>query len=243
MVFPPTTIFVSIHAPAKGATLSSPIMPSKICRFQSTLPRRERPKFSIPCAASDAVSIHAPAKGATIKHLIRNKIKMFQSTLPRRERLHNMSAITAARSFNPRSREGSDISPDILLRAFTVSFNPRSREGSDGVACSICHACRSFNPRSREGSDPVAYALFLINVVSIHAPAKGATPTTNAFVARHGVSIHAPAKGATMRMQSLTKNAEFQSTLPRRERLSRGSVTAHTHCFNPRSREGSDGTL
>ena len=33
---------------------------------------------------------------------------------------------------------------------------------------------------------------------------------------------------------------QFQSTLPRRERLKRDSVSRHGHNFNPRSREGSD---
>ena len=54
--------------------------------------------------------------------------------------------------FNPRSREGSDIT---LLSYYLdmVNFNPRSREGSDRMSSNTgirkCH----FNPRSREGSD------------------------------------------------------------------------------------------
>ncbi len=55
---------ISIHAPAKGAT-SCQIKHCRICQFQSTLPRRERPyrRSSIVGRCS------------------------FQSTLPRRERL------------------------------------------------------------------------------------------------------------------------------------------------------------
>ena len=56
--------------------------------FQSTLPRRERPKLSIDGYMDYLISIHAPAKGATAgKTMI----------------------IDGIRDFNPRSREGSDL--------------------------------------------------------------------------------------------------------------------------------------
>ena len=56
---------VSIHAPAKGATiLFIPIMYG-IGMFQSTLPRRERPYVDGKIKDLRIVSIHAPAKGAT----------------------------------------------------------------------------------------------------------------------------------------------------------------------------------
>ena len=101
---------VSIHAPARGATLrlSSITSPRKL--FQSTLPRGERPAYH--CRneriivsfnprsreGSDArrpgsgsrcrvVSIHAPARGATpVPVIIVVLIVRFQSTLPRGER-------------------------------------------------------------------------------------------------------------------------------------------------------------
>ena len=55
------------------------------------------------------------------------------------------------------------------------------------------------------------------------------------------ISIHAPAKGATIVHYKVAQIVSFQSTLPRRERL-----TIAENCwrawsyFNPRSREGSD---
>jgi len=55
---------VSIHAPAKGATL-----------------------HIIPDTVTGHVSIHAPAKGATTADEIAAANDAFQSTLPRRERL------------------------------------------------------------------------------------------------------------------------------------------------------------
>ncbi len=55
---------ISIHAPAKGATM----LPKKTVR-------------------SGGISIHAPAKGATTKSAKIAIFQIFQSTLPRRERL------------------------------------------------------------------------------------------------------------------------------------------------------------
>ena len=108
-----------------------------------------------------------------------------------------LSYLTLTAHFNPRSREGSDIMPDILPLLHQY-FNPRSREGSD---------CLLKLP----GADVR---------ISIHAPAKGATLfQTNIIItlkyfnprSREGSDIHRINKAVTM--------CEFQSTLPRRERL------------------------
>ena len=98
----------SIHAPAKGATLS--IFP-----------------FSI----SNNISIHAPAKGATSKHAPTNaysKISIHAppkgaTEIPGRNR-------SRAKYFNPRTREGCDISAPSSL-VVKLDFNPRTREGCD----------------------------------------------------------------------------------------------------------------
>ena len=77
---------ISIHAPAKGATLSLP--PDRSGRpFQSTLPRRER------LGNFPTIQPHN---------------QVFQSTLPRRERLSRPYHSNHGYYFNPRSREGSD---------------------------------------------------------------------------------------------------------------------------------------
>jgi len=55
---------VSIHAPAKGATMSGAIF-DLLPLFQSTRPRRARLEVEASEGAVAIVSIHAPAKGAT----------------------------------------------------------------------------------------------------------------------------------------------------------------------------------
>ena len=60
------TTTISIHAPAKGATLFPILILHKMVIFQSTLPRRERLfLFDVEHYIS-LISIHAPAKGATL---------------------------------------------------------------------------------------------------------------------------------------------------------------------------------
>ena len=79
-------------------------------KFQSTLPRGERPVGS----GHD------------------RRVAAFQSTLPRGERPFNLVGRTAAKNFNPRSREGSD-GRFLFTISILFYFNPRSREGSDST--------------------------------------------------------------------------------------------------------------
>ena len=144
--------------------------------------------------------------------------------------------------FNPRSREGSDNSvKPFVIRIDSISihapargatlfrnvmqletqisihapargatkqaaapfrncsyFNPRSREWSDGNDGTNGKDGKDFNPRSREWSD---------------ARGRGGG-------AAEGISIHAPASGATDIIGRDVRTVQFQSTLPRVERLS-----------------------
>ena len=55
-------------------------------------------------------------------------------------------------NFNPRSREGSDISPVNLLEEFDISIRAPAR-GATLLHCTVSFFTVDFNPRSREGSD------------------------------------------------------------------------------------------
>ena len=91
----PVSEDISIHAPAKGATLS--------CS---------------PVRSGEKISIHAPAKGATTYRSSHESGKRFQSTLPRRERPAAKYIFLMTIHFNPRSREGSDLKAPIKLTIF-----------------------------------------------------------------------------------------------------------------------------
>ena len=57
-------IYISIHAPARGATVTHKNIP-RFCVFQSTLPQGERRQFVRRSVCLICISIHAPARGAT----------------------------------------------------------------------------------------------------------------------------------------------------------------------------------
>ena len=78
-------ILISIHAPAKGAT--APVEEEAIAEF---------------------ISIHAPAKGATVACWLFSSGNLFQSTHPRRVRPKTSLTSVVKFYFNPRTRKGCD---------------------------------------------------------------------------------------------------------------------------------------
>jgi len=164
---------VSIHAPARGATLP-PAFDKLIITFQST-PLREgrqnrmpkpRPVASFnprPCARGDEiicslvhtwlVSIHAPARGATFAELVLDGELLVSIHAPARGATQAMIKIFGHQY---------------------VSIHAPAR------GATICYGLQSSQRR-----------------VSIHAPARGATMITEHTLRAFPVSIHAPARGAT----------------------------------------------
>ena len=143
---------ISIHAPAKGATLVQIYVTHTLHIFQSTLPRRERLKRRIVCLhpqyfnprsreGSD-IDLAVKLAGYMIfqstlprreRHFLTDTVLLcirFQSTLPRRERLQWRISKFLYSQFQSTLPRRERLSPD---RSFISSpyFNPRSREGSD----------------------------------------------------------------------------------------------------------------
>jgi len=212
--------FISIHAPAWGAT-----------RYQG-------PRY-----AADRISIHAPAWGATVGSVrIVSAHVLFQSTLPRGERQVPGRQGNFQRHFNPRSRVGSDTGsrPSTWPMPY---FNPRSRVGSDliihvsvevpdGISIHApawgatvmlltfgpCSGFQSTLPRGERLSDIVC------GVASYRfqstLPRGERLVLVDRAIPAPKISIHAPAWGATHIC---------------------GIVVSLPNNFNPRSRVGSDG--
>ena len=99
-----------------------------------------------------------------------------------------------------------------------MKFQSTLPRGERHVVSFVKASFSYFNPRSREGSD--IFNQRWLNIVII--------------------SIHAPARGATHQIFSSQFFIQFQSTLPRGERLVCGCTDSFSSNFNPRSREGSD---
>ena len=208
---------VSIHAPARGATVSAGAI-NLSGLFQSTLPRGERQAWEengerMICfnprsrAGSDAnaklkelienVSIHAPARGATKKTPPDPIDYEFQSTLPRGER----RATTTP----------------LLLTITFQSTLPR------GERLRVCDE-----------------DIILVDV-SIHAPARGATV---AGFEGDGFAAFQSTLPRGERHDDHSTGLQRARFNPRSRAGSDGllsNVYCHPVCFNPRSRAGSDG--
>ena len=188
---------ISIHAPARGATETRPkhhstnrhfnprsregsdVSGSTISfpsyRFQSTLPRGERPEPDTACYPDQHNFNPRSREGSDIfygvpafrgvlfqstlprgerRHIGVNVLfhDLFQSTLPRGERPREIHPHQSEHNFNPRSREGSDIDRNVCRCVYRISIHAPARGATD-LGRSTSAGVMDFNPRSREGSD------------------------------------------------------------------------------------------
>jgi len=122
---------VSIHAPARGATPGNHLIRQSIC-VSIHAPARGATREDISRRRRDRVSIHAPARGATSPSSGPSTTTfMFQSTRPHGARqVEGPAPRDSGRCFNPRARTGRDLltqGPDSPAKC----FNPRARTGRD----------------------------------------------------------------------------------------------------------------
>ena len=216
--------FISIHAPARGATTSArPLWWTyyyfnprsrkgsdqlsagsnwQLAQFQSTLPQGERRGTRRCAGRSRDISIHAPARGATTCRAIKMASRGY---------------------FNPRSRKGSDLHQTACSQPHH-NFNPRSRKGSDQGIFFDDSACNNFNPRSRKGSDTYGF-LSPDPFSKFQSTLPQGERRFRILICRRWGGI-------------------FQSTLPQGERPDcPGNLYGIRIDFNPRSRKGSDKIL
>ena len=144
---------VSIHAPARGATIALPIAEATESLFQSThphgvrqdlfAPTEEASRVSIHAPARGAttdeavetrsswVSIHAPARGATMTGLFTPKSRLFQSTHPHGVRQMAWRNVGTTQLFQSTHPHGVRLTLR-KLPSLSFGFNPRTRTGCDG---------------------------------------------------------------------------------------------------------------
>ena len=187
---------VSIHAPAKGATIIvlsfSPGYASFNPRsregsddrqydiasggwaFQSTLPRRERHASGNQHNRSPEFQSTLPRRERRWTHRSYHESYMFQSTLPRRERQRRNGSGWNPYSFNPRSREGSDIAEVVQTSGSAVSIHAPAKGATKNFSVrSKSSKFQSTLPRRERQRKRRKTGIS--RSVSIHAPAKGAT--------------------------------------------------------------------
>ena len=115
---------ISIHAPAKGATLTE-VLTVIVDKFQSTLPRRERRFASRVPLVQHLISIHAPAKGATLRDLARKRRSNISIHAPAKgaTRKHLADASYAAMISIHAPAKGATISQAQLLQDWRISIH------------------------------------------------------------------------------------------------------------------------
>jgi len=173
--FPATSKDVSIHAPARGATVSR--------------------------AKADAiyrVSIHAPARGATMQ-VIRGG-KGGSSFNPRPCARGDPSFETSFRNLylfqSTPLREGRPSGLASIVRSINVSIHAPARGATDPWTYMAGNQYVSIHAPARGATSKLA-KIIPGRQVSIHAPARGATGGVLEGTWTSPVSIHAPARGAT----------------------------------------------
>ena len=209
--------FISIHAPAKGATQEKPDIAVAFI-FQSTLPRRERQylrgrdwtiSYFNPrsregsdiegpqALLEEPISIHAPAKGATL-YLIRTTASVLIS-------IHAPA-------------KGATLAAVLVYKTGEISIHAPAK-----------------------GATPDSEFSEQRNTISIHAPAKGATEgRCYKIIAPANFNPRSREGSDTGDPNFIAVSTAFQSTLPRRERPASWTSGILLYHFNPRSREGSD---
>ena len=193
-----------------------------------------------------------------------DEIDLFQPTLPHGERRMVLTTALMSRSFNPRSRMGSDDYAELRCSGRQgVSTHAPAWGATQTMARSVSEI--KFQPtlphgeRRQRTTDSPRVSIH----VSTHAPAWGATRDKHFSVianfcfnprSRMGsdlkslldvnagrVSTHAPAWGATERERAWREELkQFQPTLPHGERPALPCDFIKDRGFNPRSRMGSD---
>ena len=186
---------ISIHAPARGATNSASMM-SALSLFQSTLPQGER-RIRIIHAVPRSISIHAPTRGATVSVYIEVPSIIISIHAPTR----------GATMDRPQSLSFCAISIHAPTRGATTAH--RTRTASRRFQSTLPQGERLDNKAS--GEDRTLFQSTL--------PQGERHLTFKIKLAISCISIHAPTRGAT-----------------------RGgaAVSEHERDFNPRSHKGSD---
>ena len=208
--------WVSIHAPARGATRCG--RTAGICDpFQSTRPRGAR-RASIRCALCRGRFQSTRPRGARrgFKQRCHEICHLFQSTRPRGARpdLRNNIPPNLAVSIHAPAR-GATTGDGRPLERSAVSIHAPAR-GATLMQVFFIHHQFCFNPRAREGRDDFYAGIVKYNGVSIHAPARGATfPFPCAFFQYPCFNPRAREGRDAMAVSLSAASCWFQSTRPR----------------------------
>ena len=231
-------------------------------KFQSTLPRGERPasqKTADPAKNFNPRSHGGSDVSARIHHRIFQK---FQSTLPRGERLQDIVPLSIFCTFQSTLPRGERLLALFLcVSVKTISihaptggatallyyhilapiFQSTLPRGERQLVETLVRLHIYFNPRSHGGSDNAPIYNGASRIISIHAPTGGATKSDLYSVSgQRNFNPRSHGGSDASAASSVNPFPSFQSTLPRGERPTPIAISKMLTNFNPRSHGGSD---
>ena len=188
-------------------------------KFQSTLPRRERPYEYDPKSIDAGFQSTLPRRERPPPLLPGPPTRKFQSTLPRRERRDYAGQFEGSCCFNPRSHEGSD--PDVgeaINTTLKVSIHAPTKGATvPKQICILVPGFQSTLPR-RERQDWVEYLRGQCMEFQSTLPRRERRRSKERAGGHHGFNPRSHEGSDQNMFDSSTTESQFQSTLPRRER-------------------------
>ena len=204
---------VSIHAPARGATVELRES-ATLAEVSIHAPARGATAARPPRAVTRGVSIHAPARGATSIPASAVVACAFQSTRPHGARLERLAHSVLRHGFQSTRPHGARHSRAILgAELERVSIHAPAR-GATALSCARSRTMTCFNPRARTGRDDDTTLTTAANAGFNPRARTGRDAEVGARAQCQGVSIHAPARGATRSCIRSAARRLFQSTRP-----------------------------
>ena len=190
--------FISIHAPAWGATFAG-ITGVRVVQFQSTLPHGERQKFH-GYTVVDLRDFNPRSRMGSDRriHLMREAPTAFQSTLPHGERRMERELRKPCISISIHAPAwGATLFFFDTQTCFKISIHAPAW-GATNIIYSVATVIADFNPRSRMGSDKHnIFCGYSDSGFQSTLPHGERPPPLDLLVVCHPISIHAPAWGAT----------------------------------------------
>ena len=149
-----STFRISIHAPTRGATFDFDYEDCIDEKFQSTLPRGERPKRPTAKAGGYKFQSTLPrGERRGSRTWARQYKSLFQSTLPRGERLYEYVDIYALYVISIHAPTRGATFSATIDRRIGVTFQSTLPRGERPGRNRRGRGRGNFNPRSHEGSD------------------------------------------------------------------------------------------
>ena len=232
---------VSIRAPAWGATASSATTLPRM-KFQFALPRGERRSILEGMGGEPDVSIRAPAWGATSQG---RQLPKQQPCFNSRSRVGSdvwiLRAVQPSAQFQFALPRGERLEHGVVVlfaRRFQFALPRGERRGRRGFP----HCRQAFQFALPRGERHGQRAIFFLQLhVSIRAPAWGATSSRALVLSASAFQFALPRGERPSERNKYDNWNKFQFALPRGERQRHITNTFPKHCFNSRSRVGSDG--